>query len=51
MSCGIGADFGDRAAFGLASEDALKSASETAGAPVLNDKHGLMTFPHHHPYH
>jgi hypothetical protein len=45
MSCGIGADFGDRAASGFASDHALRRASEAAGVPVLNDKHGLMTFP------
>ncbi len=45
MSTGIGADFGDRAAFALAMRPALDRATADAGAPVMNDVHGLMTFP------
>ena len=41
----VGADFGDRTPGGFVTEYGLVSASRAAGAPVLNDIHGLMVYP------
>lgn len=43
-SANIGADFGDRAPFGIFTTHALRKMSEANNARILNDKHGLMTY-------